>query len=124
MNLHGIVSPLIGAINPPENAIVQRSTGYTTDDSGRQIPTYAPLKSIRCQIQSLTYNDLMQIDGLNIQGVKRKIYINGHLDAIIRSRRDGGDLIRLQNGGVYLIVQILEHWPDWSSFAVVLQTDA
>jgi hypothetical protein len=123
MNLHALASGAISAVNPMAIAIVQRSTGYTTDDSGRQVPTYAPLKSIRCQIQSLTYNDLFQVDGLNIQGVKRKIYINGHLDAIIRSRREGGDLIQMQNGDTYLIVQILEHWPDWSSFVVVLQTD-
>lgn len=124
MNLHSIVSNLIGMVNPMQTATVQRSNGYTTDDSGRQVPTYAPLKIITCQIQSLTYTDLMQIDGLNIQGVKRKIYINGHLDAVIRSRREGGDLIILQNGETYLIVQILEHWPDWSSLAVVLQTDS
>jgi hypothetical protein len=61
--------------------------------------------------------------GLNIQGVKKKIYVNGHLDAIIRSRREGGDLIQFRNGDTYLIVQVLEHWPDWTSVAVVLQTD-
>jgi hypothetical protein len=123
MNLHGIVSNTIAMVNPMETAMVQRSNGYTTDDSGRQVPTYAPLRQIRCQIQSLQYTDLMQIAGLNIQGVKRKIYLNGHLDAVIRSRREGGDLIQMQNGDTYLIVQVLEHWPDWSCLAVVLQTD-
>jgi hypothetical protein len=123
MNLHGIVSGAIGAINPQEVAIIQRSNGYITDDSGRQVPSYAPLKAVRCQVQSLQYNDLMQIDGLNIQGVKRKIYVNGHLDPVIRSRREGGDLIQLPNGDTYLIVQVLEHWHDWSCLAVVLQTD-
>jgi len=123
MNLHKIVAPLIGAINPMQTAIIHRSTGYTTDDSGRQVPVYAPLKSITCQIQPMTYGDLMMVEGLNLQGVKKKIYINGHLEAIIRSRREGGDLIQFQNGETYLIVQVLEHWPSWSSLAVVLQTD-
>jgi hypothetical protein len=49
--------------------------------------------------------------------------MNGHLNPVIRSRREGGDLITLPSGETYLIVQMLEHWPDWSSLAVVLQTD-
>jgi hypothetical protein len=123
MNLHGIVSPLINAVNPQITATIQRSIGYTTDDSGRQVPQYAPLRQIRCQVQSLTFSDLQQTEGLNITGVKRKVYVNGHLDPVIRSRREGGDLITLPNGETYLIVLVLEYWPDWSSFAVVLQTD-
>jgi hypothetical protein len=123
VNLHGLVTPLINAVNPQVTATVHRSIGYTTDDSGRQVPQYAPLRQIRCQVQSLTYSDLQQVAGLNITGVMRKIYVNGHLDPVIRSRREGGDLITLPNGETYLIVQILEHWPDWSSVAVVLQTD-
>src|SRR3954470_12647357 len=123
MNLHALASGIVSAINPMDTAVVHRSIGYTTDDSGRQIPQYAPLKSIHVQIQSLTYSDLTQTQGLNIQGVMRRLYVNGHLDAIIRSRREGGDLITLRNGETYLIVQVLEHWPDWSALAVVLQTD-
>jgi hypothetical protein len=123
MNLHAIVANLIGMVNPMQTATIKRSIGYTTDDSGRQVPTYAPLTQISCQIQSLQYNDLAQISGLNIQGVKRKIYVNGHLDTVIRPRREGGDLIVLENGETYLIVQVLEYWPDWSSLVIVLQTD-
>ena len=123
MNLHRIVSGAISAVNPMQTAVIHRSTGYTTDDSGKQVPTYAPLKAITCQIQPMTYGDLMMIDGLNIQGVKKKIYVNGHLDAIIRSRREGGDLIEFRNGETYLIVQVLEHWPSWTSVVVVMQTD-
>ena len=123
MNLHNLVAPAINAINPMVTATVHRSIGYTTDDSGRQVPQYAPLRQITCQVQALTYTDLSQVQGLNITGVMRKIYLNGHLDPVIRSRREGGDLIILPNGETYLIVQILEHWPGWSSIALVLQTD-
>lgn len=121
MNLHGVAANAISAVNPMETATIQVSTGYTTADDGTRVPTYLPAQQVSCQVQALQFSDLTQLDGLNIQGIKRKIYLNGRWDGLVRIDRKGGDLIKMQSGDVYLIVLVLEYWPDWSSLAAVLQ---
>lgn len=78
------------------------------------------------QVQPLSYKDLMQISGLNVNGLKNGIYMDGQVDAVVRNQIKGGDLITLTagpNAGVWLVVQMLERWPDWCKAAVVLQND-
>jgi hypothetical protein len=121
LNLHGIVSGVIGAVNPQIIASIQCSTGYTTNGDGSRTPSYAEPVDVKCQIQALQYNDLVQTDGLNIQGARRKIYMSGHWAGLVRVDQKGGDLITMPNGDIYLVVLVLEHWPDWTSVAVTLQ---
>jgi hypothetical protein len=76
------------------------------------------------QVQPLTANDLRQLDGINLGGVRWKIFLNGQVDAIVRPEKKGGDLIVISNGrhqGTWLIVQVLSQWPDWVEAAIVLQ---
>lgn len=121
MNLHGIVGPLVGAVNPPVTAFIKRSTGYTTLPDGTRVPSYAEPVPVVCQVQSMQYNDLVQVDGLNIQGTKRKLYMNGHWDGLVRSDQKGGDLLMMPDGTHWLVVLVLEHWSGWSSVAITLQ---
>jgi hypothetical protein len=121
MNLHGLVGPIVGAVNPPQTATIQVSTGYTTNPDGTRVPSYQPVKQVQVQVQALTANDLTQIDGLNIQGIKRKLYLNGRWDGVVRTDGKGGDVIALSNGEIYLVVLVLEYWPDWTSLCCVLQ---
>lgn len=95
MNLHGLVSGAIGAVNPHVPVSVRVSTGYEVDeDQGfRQVPAYADAQVVQGQVQSLTYDDLRQIDSLNIQGTKRAIYLYGRIDGLVRVENKGGDLI-------------------------------
>jgi hypothetical protein len=121
MNLHLIVSGAIGAVNPQSSATFQASTGSTTNDDGTRVPTYAAPVTIQCQIQSLQYNDLMKLSGLNIQGVRSKIYVNGSWSGLVRPEGKGGDLITFADGSVWLVAVVLEDWPDWCSVAVTRQ---
>lgn len=123
MNLHAIASPAINSVNPSEVAVIRRSVGYTTNDDGRQVPTYAPVRSVRCQIQSLSTTDLQRVSGLNITGLMKSIYLNGDLSSVIRAGQKGGDLITLRDGQTYLIVQQVEHWRGWTHVIGVLQID-
>lgn len=78
------------------------------------------------QIQPVTWRDLQQIDGLNLQGVRDKIYLYGEVDGLVRPDRKGGDLVILLAGphqGVWLVAQVLEQWPDWVCAAIVQQND-
>lgn len=120
MNLHGIVSPYIGVVNPQVAISIQRSTGYTIQPDGTQVPTYAPAATVIAQVQALSADDLRQVEGLNIQGEKRAVYINGRTDGVIRENRQGGDLVTF-NGTLWLNVHVLEYWPDWCKFVITRQ---
>jgi hypothetical protein len=124
MNLHGIVAPIIAGVNPMVVARVQVSTGYTTGADGGRVPTYGPVISVTAQVQPLTSRDLQQIEGLNIQGTLKAIYLCGDLKGAVRSELKGGDLVTLPDGTVWLVVQMLESWgltAGWSKSAMVLQ---
>lgn len=199
MNLHGLVAPYIGAINPLLPVTVQISTGPgATAADGTQQPTFAtpgaitasiaaatgvltvteiatgtlqpgqeiagaavassteitsqltgapggigtyqlsqvqtaPVASepmttalnMMAQIQPMTWGDLHMVEGLNLSGTRRKIYLYGTVDGVERVTRKGGDLITVATGGtddgVYLVAQVLEQFPDWVSCAATLQ---
>lgn len=124
MNLHSIVGPIVAAVNPWLLASIQKSTGYTTADDGSRVPSYAPAENVLVQAQALQYNDLVQIDGLNIQGERRALYLNGNWDGVVRVDGTGGDLITLPDGSVWLVVLVLENWADrdgWVKVAVTRQ---
>jgi len=104
-----------------------KSVGYDTAPDGKRSPKYRKLPIV-VQVQALTAGDLQQLDGLNIEGVKRKVYANAQVAAVIRVRAKGGDLIVfpkgvLPEGTTWLAAHILERYPEWCSFAITLQTD-
>jgi hypothetical protein len=119
MNLHGIVSGAIGAVNPFVPAQIKVSTGSTTLPSGKREPSYS-VTDVSVQLQALSYTDLMHIDGMNIQGVVKAAYVNGNFNGVNRPKQQGGDLL-VVNGEEWLIVKPLEEWPDWCKFVVNLQ---
>lgn len=119
MNLHKLVSGAIGSINPFIQATLRQSNGYTTQADGTQTPSYIDTP-LSIQVQSLSGGDLQKLSGLNIQGVNNKIYFTGQGDGLVRLNRKGGDLL-IFNKRTWLVVQVLEDWPDWVSLAVILQ---
>jgi hypothetical protein len=128
VNLHGIAAPLIGAVNPNVLVTLQLSTGYATNASGKRVPTYSdPIENVRAQIQALTFRDLAQIEGLNIEGTRRAIYFYGDVQGVVRVNQQGGDLVTfpvdgsLWSGSIWLTAIALETWPDWCKVAATLQ---
>jgi hypothetical protein len=124
MNLSGIVGGYVAAINPWVTATIQQSQGYTTNPDGSRTPAYAAPVTVEVQMQAMTYKDLMQIDGLNINGEKRAMYINGTWEGVARPDGRGGDLITLPDNSVWLVAQVLENWgyqDGWTKVAVVKQ---
>lgn len=114
MNLHGIVAGAIGTVNPQVPVDLSKSAGYTTAADGTQVPTYAALATgVMAQVQPLSARELRHVDGLNIQGEFKSIYLYGKWGGIIRATQQGGDLITLPDGSRWLMVDSLEDWPDW-----------
>jgi hypothetical protein len=131
VNLHGIVSGAIGAVNPFITGTVRYSTGSTTQPSGKRTPAYNDVTGVSLQVQALTFRDLQQLEGLNLNGTRRAIYLFGAADGVVRPTSKGGDLIVITGGvqaGTWLVAQVLEQWGDggvasWVKVAVTLQND-
>ncbi len=127
MNLSSIVSGAIAAVNPPIMCQLQMSTGYNIAPDGTQTPNYATFAPVPVQIQSLGYTDLMKLGGLNIEGTRRKAYMNGNIEGADRSAIKGGDLLIMPSTPdfpgptTWLVAQVLEHWPGWTALAITLQ---
>jgi len=122
MDLRSIANSVSSTINPNETVSVLRSTGYTIGAGARQVPSYAAAVSGPAQVQALDADDIAQLDGLNIQGVIRAIYLRGVLAGVIRPDGTGGDIIKRKNDTeTWLVVRVLESWPDWTKAAIVLQ---
>jgi hypothetical protein len=126
MNLHNIVRGAIRAVNPEIIVTVQRSTGSTTNPDGTRVPTYETIRGVRAQMQALQYNDIAMLDGLNIQGERRSLYLNGNWEGLVRADGKGGDVITFPDGTVWLVAIVLENWAfrdGWVKVAVTRQVN-
>lgn len=200
MDLHGIASPYVGAVNPLIPVALRVSTGNEVDENFIPRPSYAtpgslvgsispgvpslltasapatgllmagqtlsgagvipgtqiayqdsgdeggagvyvldrPYASavgpvamttsyvVMAQVQPMSWRDLQMVEGLNLNGTRRKIYLRGVTESVVRSLRKGGDLIDIVGGvnaGVWLVAQVLEQFPDWASAAITLQDE-
>lgn len=121
MNLHRIVSTAISAVNPRILATLRVSTGYSIGADTKQIPQYRTIENVPVQMQALSYTDLQKLSGLNIQGTRRALYVNGDVQGLNRAEIKGGDIFLCADGTEWLVVQALETWPDWCKVCVTQQ---
>jgi hypothetical protein len=121
MNLHSMAAQAVGSVNPHIPVTIKVSAGYTTGADGSQVPAYSLIEAIG-QKQALSSQDLQKLQGLNVQGVTSKIYLNGNYDGVFRILGKGGDLI-IFGGRTYLVNAVLEQWPDWVALGITLQLD-
>jgi hypothetical protein len=124
VNLHSIVGPLIGVVNPNLTVSIRVSTGYATAADGSRTPTFADPVDVVAQVQPVSWRDLQQMDGLNLQGVRRVVYLDGEIAGLVRSTNQGGDLITFPDGTIWLVAQILEGFSQtagWCKAAITLQ---
>jgi hypothetical protein len=99
---------------------VKRSTGSTVGAGLKQVPSYAAAVSGPAQLQALDSSELRQVEGLNLQGVIKAIYLRGNLAGVVRPNGTGGDLVII-GMQTWLVVKVLETWPLWTKAVVVLQ---
>lgn len=131
MNLRAIANTAVQVINQNIPCTVRVSTGYITDVDGTRTPTFNDVPDIPAQVQSLSSGDIEMLDGLQLNGDTRAIYLNGRVDNMVRADNTGGDLIvfpadplgqqRWPFGTVWKVTSVLEQWPDWVKVAVTLQ---
>lgn len=120
MNLRAIANAHTQKVNPNINVTVRQSTGYTIDPATRkQVPSYTDATG-QGNLQALDGMDIKQMDGLNIQGTLRSLYLYGNVAGVIRPDQKGGDVI-LIDGKQWLVVKVLETWPDWCKVCINYQ---
>jgi len=126
MNLSAIANRATQRVTANIPITWMQSQGYTTSDSGSRTPNVV---AVQCsgQVQGVTAQELQHIDGLNIEGVMRKVYLNGNAQGVVRADSKGGDTLQFPetSGGVarsWLVIAVLETWPDWCSVLVRLQS--
>jgi hypothetical protein len=129
MDLRGIANQASNTVNPNIIVILQTSNGFTIGSGNRQQPQYNSPLSGPAQIQALDNSDLKQLEGLNISGSIRALYVKGNLAGVIRPDSKGGDLVTInpQPGvpllviGQWLTTKVLESWPDWTKVVICKQ---
>jgi hypothetical protein len=120
IDLRSIANTAIQPINQDIMVDVWASTGYSIGPGLKQIPSYAAPLTLPAQIQALSNDELRQIDGLNISGVSKAIYIKGDLRGIVKPDSLGGDLVKW-SGKTWLVVKVLESWPTWTKCVLIYQ---
>ena len=122
INVRGLANGVTSNVNANVCVSILRSNGYTIGAGRKQIPNYEIVVTGNAQIQALDGADLQKMQGLNMQGVYRAIYLCGNLHGVIRKTGDGGDLI-YYNGQTWLISKVLETWDTWTKAVICLQVD-
>lgn len=125
MNLHNLVRGAVGRVNPDIVVGLRRSVGYTKDANFKQVPQYEDLSG-PAQVQAMSAGQLRHAAEMNIQGVMRRVYLNGNWMGVVRSDEKGGDLLtfpQVPGGAVqtWKVFAVFETFPDWCCVGVVLQ---
>jgi len=122
MNLHQIASGAIGMVNPFITVTILRSAGYVTDLDGTRVPAYETLSG-PAQVQDLSTDDLRLLTdgGINLQGVRKNVYLNGSWAGVVRADKQGGDIFQF-SGADWLVTMVPEQWPDWTKVIVTMQS--
>jgi len=101
---------------------INRNTGYTTARDGSRTATFTTLGG-PAQLQDLSSDDLRLVEGLNLQGNHRVVFLNGAWAGVVRSDRVGGDVFVFE-GKRWLVTKVAEQWPDWAKVIVTAQSPA
>lgn len=128
INVRGIANSAIQPVNPNIVGVLRSSTGFTTNTAGKRTATYAANASVILQVQAARSSDLEHVENLNLQETYRNVRMWGNTQGVVRVTGKGGDLLQFPEvpGGttrVWLVVAVLETWPEWCSLIVCLQTD-
>lgn len=125
MNLREIANACIQGINPDQTVTWRRSGGYTVLPSGKTVPSYEDTECL-ANVQSLSDQQLRHMNGLNISGVMRSLYLSSNAMGISFRQIRGGDLFIFREfEGVepttWKVVNAAETWDNWAHVIVVQQ---
>lgn len=132
MNVRALANRATRRINPNLLVTLKRSTGYTVDATGAQVPSYAADETIAVQVQALTQKELEHLDRLNVSNGQASLFADTQLSSVDRPSQSGGDIIVFGSdaatpatlrGQTWLVVALLEGWAGsgWCKVAITSQ---
>jgi hypothetical protein len=125
INVRAMANAAIQAVNPDERCHYQSSIGNVTGADGVRVPQYAAPQPVIVQLQATTQDDLKRANALELQGEKLKAWLPTPLVGLVRADQRGGDLLtRDRDGTLWLVLSVIETWPDWTSVVLVKQMPA
>ena len=120
MRLRAIANAAVNAVNKNVAVTIYRYDGWTVGEGRRREAAYKAAERTTCQMQALDSDDLKQIDGLNLTGTIRAVYVNGVVKGVSAPEEKGGDILEIGSQR-WLVTKVLEGWPTWTKAVVVLQ---
>ena len=123
MQIRNIANSITRAVNPNITAISRRYKGQTIGAGRKQVPEYYDDVTVTIQLQPMNAGEIRHVDGLNIQGLVKAIYINGSYYGVNRTMQKGGDLFII-DGKTWLVIEPSELWTDWTRCLACLQVDS
>lgn len=119
MNLRKIANLATSTINRNIPAVLARNIGFIINADYSRSPTFEYFTA-QIQVQAVTEDMLAFMQNQGIQGVLRSVYLDGNWSGIIRADSKGGDILKF-NGYDWMVVHVIESWPDWSHVIVAQQ---
>ena len=120
-NIRSIVRGAITSVNPDTAILLQLNQNWTRSPDGKRTPTLGAPVQMTGQLQALSYDDIRHADNMNVQGVRRALYIDGVVEALVRPDRKGGDIVTTPDGRVWLVALVVENWEPWTKCIITLQ---
>lgn len=127
-NLHSVVGPIVGAVNGNVPVTLRQNTGFATNADFSRTPSYST-STMSAQIQGLQSDDIRILNGMGIQGERRKLYLWGALTGLLRGLQKGNDIVVFPDGSEWKVAYVFEDFghglqgrTGWCSIAVVLQS--
>lgn len=129
LNLRGIANASIQGINP-NRQITLRTGKWEIDPADLiQKPIYTDTQ-VKGNVQSLSSDDLRQIESMNLEGVLRAVYLYGNVSGVVRvSEQATSVLLFSENIGgetkvwTWNVFKVAEAWNGWCKVFVVLQNE-
>lgn len=124
MNLRQIANNAITSINPNITSTLRKYAGEGIGAGRKPVPKYYPDQQVTIQLQPVPRGEMQHVDGLNVAGLAKIIYVNGNYFSVNRALEKGGDLFEFEYAGAkqtWLVVEPVELWPDWCRLLCVLQ---
>lgn len=131
LNLHSIARGAIVALHPEEPVTLYQSSGQT-NTRGVISPTYEAAQAVQAQIQSLSTDELANLENVAQTGQVRKAYLFGPPvtslipQGIVRPLARSGDMIQRADGTWWLVTGMMEDFSasGWVCVQITQQVDA
>lgn len=131
LNLHSIARGAIVALHPEEPVTLYQSSGQT-NTRGVVSPTYEAVQTVQAQIQSLSTDELANVENVAQTGQVRKAYLFGPPvtslipQGIVRPLARSGDMIQRADGTWWLVTGMMEDFSasGWVCVQITQQVNA